>query len=91
MNLEIRAVFAEEIEVLAEWRVLFILDLHPEYAPKAEEIRSAIWAYIAQHMKQKRYIGYLGRSAGKIVCAGGCCFTICRRCIRTARGGWDMC
>lgn len=71
MNLELLAAFEEEIDALAEMRVRFILDLHPDYAPRAEEIRRAILVYLREHLAQKRYIGYLGRSDGQLVCSAG--------------------
>lgn len=71
MNLEIRAVFGEELEALADMRVRFVQDLRPEVKADVEGIRAAIRQYLTDHLAQKRYVGYLGREGEALVCSAG--------------------
>lgn len=75
MNLQIKTVFEEEIDALADMRVQFVLDQHPDYGPRAGEIRTSIRAYMAEQFRQRRYVGYLAACDGRWVASA--CLLLC--------------
>lgn len=61
MECKIRMATVQEIDLLVDLRMQFVLDLHPEYdAGKVSELTAATKRYIETHFAQGRYVGFIG-------------------------------
>ena len=69
----LRKVGIEHLDVLADLRIEFIKDVHPEYENKfLTEIRKATVDYLSELFQNNSYIGFLGEhSDGEITCTAG--------------------
>lgn len=69
MDCTIRIATTQEIDLLVDLRMQFVLDLHPEYgADKVSELTVATKRYIETHFSQGRYVGFIGEVRGEAAC-----------------------
>lgn len=72
-KLLLKKVGIEYLEVLADLRIEFIKDMHPEYENEfLTELRKATINYFSVTLKKDSYIGFIGENSdGEITCTAG--------------------
>ena len=69
----LKRVGIEYLDVLADLRIEFIKDMHPEYENELlTEIRNAFIHYLSELFNKDLYIGFIGENSdGEIACTAG--------------------
>ncbi len=70
MDLEIRKAGLESVELLADLRMEFVRDVHPEYDDDlVRNMRCATLHYLRDLLAAKSYIGFIGKASEVIACS----------------------
>jgi len=73
MELELKKVGIEYLEILVDLRIEFIKDIHPEIDLQLlEKIQKASLTYFNDLLKNNSYIGFIGiNNNGEVICTAG--------------------
>jgi len=73
MEIELRKVGIEHLEILVDLRIEFIKDIHPEIDFKLlEKIQKVTLSYFNDLLNNNSYIGFIGiNNNGEIICTAG--------------------